>query len=392
MTILMQKITETPATSPADWADFRRQMPVAKQWAYLDHAAVAPLTEGAMAALSAWAEDATRNGSANYPSWNEQIAALRKLSAGMMGADLEEIAFVANTTAGINFVAEGFPWQPGDNIVTREDEFPANQYPWLHLADRGVETRRLPVEGGRLGLDQLAAAIDHRTRIVSLSWVAYSNGWRHELAEIVKLVHDRGALVFLDAIQGLGVFPLDVKKTPIDFLAADGHKWLLGPEGAGVFYLRREHLKLLRPVGVGWNSVKNEHDFHKINYDLKETAERYEGGSQNVAGLLALRASLGLLAQYPAESIARRVLEITDYACRRLTELGAVVLSDRQAEHKSGIVSFELPGRDPVAIRRRCFEQKVILSCRAGRLRISPHAYNDESDIERLVAAIKNEG
>ncbi len=345
-----------------------------------------------MIALENWARDAAKNGSANYPSWNQQIAELRQLAAHMIGAELEEIAFVGNTTAGINFVAEGFPWQSGDNVVIRDDEFPANQYPWLHLADRGVETRRLPVKSSRLDLDRLAEAMDHRTRIVSLSWVAYSNGWRHELNEIIKLVHDRGVLFFLDAIQGLGVFPLDVKKTPVDFLAADGHKWMLGPEGAGVFYLRREHLKLLRPAGVGWNSVKNEHAFHEIVYDLKETAERYEGGSQNVAGLLALRSSLELLARFPAEAIARRVLEITDYACRRLTEIGAIVLSDRRDEHKSGIVSFELPGRDPIAIRRRCFEEKVILSCRAGRLRISPHAYNDESDIERLIATIKDEG
>ena len=286
----------------------------------------------------------------------KQIADLRRLSARMIAAEPEEIAFVENTTAGVNFVAEGFPWQPGDNIVTREDEFPANQYPWLHLADRGVETRRLPLDGGRLDLDRLAEAIDHRTRIVSLSWVAFSNGWRHELDEIVKLVHDRGALFFLDAIQGLGVFPLDVKKTPVDFLAADGHKWLLGPEGAGVFYLRREHLKLLRPVGVGWNSVKNEHDFHKIAYDLKDTAERYEGGSQNVAGLLALRASLELLARYPAEAIARRVLEITDYACRRLEEIGAIVLSNRErgAQKRHRLVRTSRPRseRDSPALFR----------------------------------------
>jgi selenocysteine lyase/cysteine desulfurase len=363
-------------------------MPVSRRWAYLDHAAVAPLSAGAMAALAHWADDAGLNGSANYPAWSKQIRDLRQLSAQMIAADPEEIAFVGNTTAGINFVAEGFPWQPGDNVVTRADEFPANQYPWLHLADRGIETRRISVENGRLELDRLAEAIDHRTRIVTLSWVAFSNGWRHELDEIVKLVHDRGALFFLDAIQGLGVFPLDVKKTPVDFLAADGHKWLLGPEGAGLFYARREHLKLLRPVGVGWNSVKNEHDFQKIAYDLKDTVERYEGGSQNVAGLLALLASLELLVRFPAEAIARRVFEITDYACRRLESVGAVVLSDRSAEHKSGIVSFELPGRDPNAIRRQCFERDVILSCRAGRLRISPHAYNDESDIDRMIEAM----
>jgi cysteine desulfurase / selenocysteine lyase len=392
MAIGSQEPTVTYSASPASWADFRREMPVTERWAYLDHAAVAPLTGSALTALSDWATDAGRNGSANYPSWNQRIAELRQLSARMIRADVEEIAFVENTTAGVNFVAGGFPWQPGDNVVTRDDEFPANQYPWLHLAGRGVETRRLPIgPSGRLDLDRLADAIDNRTRIVSLSWVAYSNGWRHELDEIVRLVHDRGALFLLDAIQGLGVFPLDIKKTPVDFLAADGHKWMLGPEGAGIFYLRREHLEKLHPVGVGWNSVKNEHDFHKIVYDLKDTAERYEGGSQNVAGLLALKASLDVLSRYPAEQITRRVLEITDYACRRLTEAGAVVLSDRGADvNKSGIVSFEVPGRDPVAIRRRCFENDVILSCRAGRLRISPHAYNDETDIERLIESMKH--
>jgi selenocysteine lyase/cysteine desulfurase len=195
--------------------------------------------------------------------------------------------------------------------------------------------------------------------------------------------------LFVDAIQGLGVFPLDVKKIPVDFLASDGHKWLLGPEGAGVFYIRREHLDLLRPVGVGWNSVKGAHDFNRIELDVKDTAERYEGGSQNVAGLIALGASLDLLAQFPAEARAARVLEITDLACQRLAEIGAVILSDRDREEsKSGIALFELPGRDPQAIRRACLEKGVILSCRAGRLRISPHAYNDESDVDRLIEAI----
>jgi selenocysteine lyase/cysteine desulfurase len=388
MNIHEEKTPHAAEIAP-DWADFRCRMPVAKQWAYLDHAAVSPLPEDVQLALANWAEDAAKNGTAHYPAWTRQIDELRRLSAELIGADREEIAFVPNTTAGVNIVAEGFPWQPGDNIVTRADEFPANQYPWMRLADRGVETRRLETEAGRLDLQRLADAIDDRTRIVSLSWVSFSQGWRHELDEIVDLVHRRGALFFLDAIQGLGVYPLDVKNTPVDFLSADGHKWLLGPEGAGVFYLRREHIERLRPVGVGWNSVKNSHDFHIINYDLRDNAERYEGGSQNVAGLLALRASLALMARYPTEAIAERILRITDYACRRLEEIGANILSHRREEkHKSGIVSFEFPGRDPVEVRHRCFERNIILSCRAGRLRISPHAYNDESDIERLIEAI----
>lgn len=375
--------------STTDWDDFRRQMPIAQQWAYFDHAAVAPLSGPAQAALNQWAEDATANGSANYPVWCRQIEHLRTLAARMIDALPEEISLVSNTTAGINLVAEGFPWRPGDNVVTRADEFPSNQYPWLHLADRGVETRRIPTDGGRLSLDELAAACDSRTRIVSVSWVAYASGWRHDLDRLAELVHKRGALLFLDAIQGLGVFPLDVRNTPIDFLAADGHKWLLGPEGAGLFFTRREHLNLLRPVGVGWNSVQNQQDFSHIELVFKDSAARYEGGSRNVAGLSALEASLELLGRFGTQAISQRVLEITDLACQRLAEVGAVILSDRSDAHRSGIVSFELPGRDPQTVRRQCFERKVSLSCRAGRLRISPHCYNNAEDVERLIEAIK---
>ncbi len=371
------------------WEAFRRQMPAADAWAYLDHAAVAPLSGPAQQALTDWAADAAANGSANYPQWSRRVEHLRTLAAALIDALPEEIALVGNTTAGINFVAEGFPWQPGDNVVIPADEFPSNQYPWLHLADRGVEARRVHADGGPVDLDRLAAACDGRTRIVSVSWVSFASGWRQDLDRLAEMVHSRGALLFLDAIQGLGVFPISVRNTPIDFLAADGHKWLLGPEGAGVFFARREHLNLLRPMGVGWNSVRNEHDFSHIELILKDTAARYEGGSQNIAGLLALAASVELLGRFGTEAISRRVFELTDLACRRLAEVGAVIRSDRSAEHRSGIVSFELPGRDPHALRDRCVERKVLLSCRGGRLRISPHAYNNAEDIERLIEAIR---
>ena len=382
-------VGEAPTRGPADWELFRRQMPVARQWAYFDHAAVAPLSGPARQALAQWAEDATDHGAAHYADWSRRVEHLRTSAAKLIGAMPEEIALVGNTTAGINLVAEGFPWRPGDNVVTRADEFPSNQYPWLHLADRGVETRRIPTLGGAIDLDQLAAACDDRTRIVTISWVAYASGWRHDLDRLAELVHRRGALLFLDAIQGLGVFPLNVRHTPIDFLAADGHKWLLGPEGAGVFFCRREHLDLLRPVGVGWNSVRGHEDFSHIDLVFRDTAARYEGGSQNVAGLSALGASIDFLAGFGMQAISRRVWEVSDLACQRLAEIGAVIHSDRSPAGKSGIVSFEVPGRDPHALRRRCVERQVLLSCRAGRLRISPHAYNDTEDVERLIEALR---
>ncbi|MBN1587997.1 MAG: aminotransferase class V-fold PLP-dependent enzyme [Pirellulales bacterium] len=371
-----------------DWAAFRRQMPVAQRWAYMDHAAVAPLPEPARAAVLRWVDDASTNGDAHWPDWSSQVDAVRTTAARMLGCGEEEIALVKSTTEGINFVAEGYPWKPGDNVVTLADEFPANQYPWMNLADRGVETRRVPTERGQVDLDRLTAAMDERTRILTVSWVSFSSGWRNDVDRLARLAHDRGALLFLDAIQALGVFELNVVKTPVDFLAADGHKWMLGPEGAGLFYLRREHLDQLRPLGVGWHSVVHAHDFTRIELDLRRDASRYEGGSQNMVGMIALGESLKLLNSYGQAALSRRIIEMTDLACRRLDEIGATIATDRQPGHESGIVVFELPGRDSHELAKQCFNRDVILSCRSGRLRISLHAYNNEEDVGRLVDAL----
>ncbi|NOX53484.1 MAG: aminotransferase class V-fold PLP-dependent enzyme [Planctomycetes bacterium] len=370
------------------WLDFRDQMPVVQEWAYLDHAAMAPLSGPAREALREWCDDATENGDVNWQKWRRRIEETRSAAASMIGADTDEIAFIRNTTEGVTLIAEGLPWQPGDNVVSPAGEFPTNYYPWYNLKSRGVELRLVPAEDGRVSLDQLEAACDDRTRIITVSWVGYTAGWRHDLDRLAEIAHARGALLFVDAIQGLGVCPIDVRRTPVDFLAADGHKWMLGPEGAGLLYIRREHLDRLRPLGVGWNSVRHAGDFTNLQFDLKPSAGRYEGGSYNMGGLLALGASLKLLLQYGLENIFRRVMQLTDLLCEKLQSCGAVVVSDRSEAHRSGIVAFELPGQDPLEVRRICRRAGVVLNCRAGRLRVSPHAYNNEEDIDRLIAAL----
>jgi cysteine desulfurase/selenocysteine lyase len=380
---------ESTNTANPDWNEFRREMPVAKRWVFLDHAAVAPLSGPARTALSGWADSFCNDGSTSYLDWAEKIEDLRDISANLIGASREEIALVSNTTAGINLVAGGFPWKEGDNVVLPDNEFPSNQYPWMQLADLGVEARRISSDGVGLDLDRMAAACDDRTRIVTASWVGFAGGWRSDVARLAEIAHDNGALLFLDAIQGLGVFPLDVSASGVDFMAADGHKWMLGPEGAGIFYIRREHLDLLRPVGVGWSSVVDEFAFSEIDLTLKDTAARYEGGSRNVPGLIALRASLQLLERFGAAAISSRVIELTDLAYGLLEDAGASIVSVRSADGvKSGIISFEVPGRDPEEIARRCLENQVVLSCRGGRLRISPHAYNTPEDLRKLADVI----
>jgi len=366
----------------------RAQMPVTKKWAYFDHAAVAPLSAPAQQVLQTWLDQATHEGDTLWLDWACQLKETRVAAAELISAHPDEIALVPNTTAGINLVAEGLDWQPGDNVVTLDDEFPSNLYPWIHLERLGVETRRVPTDQGRVDLNQLADHCDARTRVVSVSWVGYSDGCRRDLDAIAEIAHRHDALFFLDAIQGLGIFPLDVAQTKVDCLAADGHKWLLAPEGAGIAYLSRACLDRLTPIGVGWNSVVHAADFSHIELNLKKTAARYEGGSHNMAGFLALGASLKLFLELGVPKLAASILDFTDQAAKELTALGAIIHSPRSATESSGILSLEFPDSDPNAIRHHCLERGVALACRAGRLRVSAHAYNNQEDLTKLLEAL----
>jgi selenocysteine lyase/cysteine desulfurase len=368
-----------------DWQALRSEFPVTRRWAFFDHAAVAPITARAQHALGEWAADMAENGDVNEPRWVKRVEAVRGLFGQLLNADPLDIAFVKNTSEGIGIVAEGFPWRPGDNVVTAAEEYPANIYPWLNLAPRGVEVRRIDSRGGRIEMDDLRAALDGQTRLVTLSHVEFASGFRNDLDAIGSLCRERGIYFFVDAIQGLGVLPLDVRRSPIDFLAADGHKWLLGPEGAGIFYLRRDLIDLLHPVGVGWNSVVGSRNFSTIDFRLKPHAGRWESGSLNVAGIHALGASLGLLLEIGLAAVSARVLELTDFLCERARQRGLSVSSSRSGEDKSGIVSLVVPGVEMRPLVRRCREAGVVINLRAGRLRVSPHCYNTSEEIDKLL-------
>jgi selenocysteine lyase/cysteine desulfurase len=374
----------------ADWTAFRAHFPVTRHWAFLDHAAVAPLPDVAVQALHDYAASLAENGIAAVARWLDRIKKVRDLAARLLNAPAPvDVTFIPHTSFGVGIAAEGFPWEPGDNVVTAAEEYPANQYPWMNLRDRGVEVRAVPSRGSRVAIDDLRNAMDARTRVLTISAVEFASGFRNDLAALGELCRARGVFFFVDAIQALGVFPLDVQQLPIDALSADGHKWLLGPEGAGIAYVRREWADRLRPVMVGWNSVVNAFDFSTIDYTLKPHAGRWEGGAYNVPGITALGASLQLLLDAGIDNVCRRVMDVTDYLCEQSASAGLEVFSSRSAGEKSGIVSLVKPGHDPAALMKRCRAAGVVVNNRGGRLRASPHAYNTEAEIDQFLDAVK---
>ena len=392
-------VLENEAVSPIGFEAAREllrpQMPITERWAYFDHAAVAPIPASAREAADTYSHEAATEGDTVWPTWRDRYERVRPLAAQMIGSTTDEIAFISSTSEGISLVAEGIRWQPGDNVVILANEYPSNVYPWMNQKDRGVEVRQVETDYGRLDLDKLRAACDQNTRLVSFTWVGFNTGYRYDLGAISQIAHDVGARFFLDAIQGLGYLPLDVDKYGIDFLAADGHKWMLGPEGAGFAYIRQSRIDELRPHSVGWKSVVKDYDFENLNFDLKPNAGRFERGSANMVGVAAFGASLDLLLSLHPSDREASVLDITDYACEKLQEAGAKILSLRQIEPsghdpRSGIVIMEPPGESPTEFRSRCLEAGIALNCRGGGVRLSPHVYNTYDEIDRLIEVLQS--
>jgi selenocysteine lyase/cysteine desulfurase len=373
-----------------DWDAIRRaEFPVAERWAYFDHAAVSPLPRRARDRMVAWADEQLAQGCVGWPKWEAKVDDVRRAAAALIHSGPDEVAFVANTTHGIGLVAEGFPWKVGDSVVTAAEEYPSNIYPWMNLAGRGVSLRTVPTRAGRIWVDDIAAAIDATTRLVTISHVEFSSGFRNDLDALGALCRERNVAFFVDAIQGLGPHVIDVSKTPIDFLAADGHKWLLGPEGAGIMYVRREWIDRLRPLGIGWHSVVSSYNTPTISLHLKPSAQRWEGGSFNMPGVHALGASLELLTEIGPERVSARILERAEAVREIARRAGRPIVGSPKAEDLSGNVALEARGVDLAALVRKARERGVILAHRRGRIRISPHIYNNDDDLGRLAEVLQ---
>ena len=353
---------------------------------YLNHAAAGVLPTRTRDALVGMVEGQARAGLLGFLDVELNLDRTRERVGTFIGATGSEIALLRNTSDGANTIARGFAFEPGDEIVICDNEFPANAHPWLALRDTGVVVRIVETARGRLTPDVLRAHISKSTRIVAVSWVSFGDGYRHDLAALAEIAHANGAIFCVDAIQALGAFPIDVRAIGIDAMYAGGAKWLLALPGASFLYVSAELRERLDVKWRGWRDVENIWNFLDYEQGLAPNGTRFEGGTVNFIGVAALEHSMNVLATTGVDRIAAHVLALTDRLYAGLRERGATIATQRGATTSSGIITFRLPGEDPVALGERLGKAGFCVTYRLTGIRVSPHGYNTESEVDAFLA------
>jgi len=360
---------------------------VTQNYAYFNHAAVGVPAQPTVEALHRFVDEHAAAGVLGTVSYESNMPAYRAAIGRFIRATGDEIAVLRNTSEGAQVLASSMDWSPGDEIVLSDNEFPANAHPWLGLRKRGVVIRYVQTQRERLTPDVLRRLMSSRTKVVAVSWVGFEDGYMHDLASLAEVTHERDALFCVDAIQGLGAFPLDVRAQGIDALYCGGAKWMMALQGVAFLYVASELIERLAPLNPGWRSVADIWDF--LNYDqpLASNATRYEGGTPNFIGALSLERAISVFERYGVAAISRHVLVLTGRLVDRLDEIGASVTSLRQPGTRSGIVTFTLPGADPVELGKALQADGFVTTYRASGIRVSPHGYNTTEEIDAFVDA-----
>jgi cysteine desulfurase/selenocysteine lyase len=365
-----------------------REFPIRRNFVYFNHAAVGPLPRRVADAITAHVENARDRGAADWRKWYATIERAREKAARFLGADRSEIAFLPSTSWALNLTARSLTWAPGDNVVGDDMEFPSNSLPWKLLENLGVEYRAAANRAGRITLEDHARRVDARTRVVAVSWVAFHNGFVYPLQEIGRFCRERGILFVVDAIQGLGAVPLDLSKTPVDVLAADAHKWLLGQECCTIFFVREAVRDRLPVTFGGWWNTKGEESEKGFLGELEfyKSARRYEPGSLPTAQIAGLEAAIDLLTDAGIETVQNRILQTVRQLREGLVSRGWRITTPEP--FASGILAAVPVHGDARAMAKKLEERGIIVAPREGAVRFSPHFYNDEAEVARILEAI----
>lgn len=367
--------------------EIRRLFPAAQKYTYLNSAAFAPVPTCSVRAITSQLEDVSDNGSINLDDWCATKKRARKLAAEMLGARSDQIAFMRNTSDGLSSVALGMNWKKGDNIVTFAGEFPANFYPWRTIRDEfGVEIRTCAEMGGRIDSDELTSLIDENTKLVSISAVQYSSGFRINLERVGQAARRADALFAVDIIQAFGVLPFDLPAQFVDIASGASYKWLCSPEGCGIFYLSDRALARIKRTCTGWQSVENPWDFENLEQKFKPNMLAWETGMCGSALFYGLEQSLKLLSETGAEKIAAYLEKLTDFLCEIMPAERYEIVSSRAGGEKSQIVSIKSRNNlSSCEVAEHLRRENIIVSSRGNRVRIAPHFFNNFEDIERLI-------
>ncbi len=362
------------------------KFPVTRSKAFLNHAAYSPLPQPVVDVMREYNQDLCR-----YELDESKYDLGKAVFARLVNAEKDELALVPNTSTGMNIIANMLEYPEGSNIVTTDLEYPSVVYPWLNKK-LGAEVRYVKNVSGRILIEDIERTIDERTVVVAVSHVEYVNGFRHDLRELAKMVHEKDAFLAVDAIQSLGAMPADVKEDDVDFLTASCYKWLLGPAGVGYLYVRKDLCDKFDPPFIGWASVRPEVfdtiDFWDIwRLKLSRTASRFEVGSPSFIGFVGAAVAIELLLSVGIRKIQKRVIQLTDLLIDLVEALGLQVTSPKEPEHRSGIVHFLIDGAQEKAESLQ--KHGIIVSARSYGLRVSPHFYNTEEEIESLVRNLK---
>jgi selenocysteine lyase/cysteine desulfurase len=350
----------------------RKHFPVTRRLVYLDHAAVSPLSVKVREAIRKQLDEQVEKGGLAEDRWEKRGEEARKHAARLLKA----------------LFARGIAWKRGDNVVVPRVEFPANVYPWLSLKDQGVRIKFVPEREGRIIVEDIERAIDRRTRVVAVSFVEFLSGYRNKLELIGRLCRKRDVYLLVDGIQGVGALDLDVKKCRIDALSAGGHKWLLSPQGSGIFYCSSRVVKKLAHPMPGWRSVVGWQNYYEFDYNLLPDSRRYESAQRNFLGITGLLESLKLVNSLGIADVEARVIAITDHLCDLLRSRGFRIFSPRESGEKSGIVSFYPRKHKAEAVHYRLLRRGFVTATRQGRIRVSPHLYNTFEEMDELVKAL----
>jgi selenocysteine lyase/cysteine desulfurase len=379
----------THAAILADEELRQREFPVARDKIFLAHAGVCPLPRRVAQAVADYAQQATTSDqeAVIFPAALDEG---RKVAARLLNCQADEVAFVGPTSLGLSFIASGLKFRRSDNVLIYHDDYPTNVYPWMALAEQGIEVRLLNTRGlGVIRPKDVIGQVDENTRLVALASCHFISGFRLDHAAIGKYLRERKILFCLDAIQTIGAFPTTVEH--VDFLAADAHKWLLGPCGAGLLYVRRELQERVNPPVFGWHNVRCPDFVAQEQIVYRSGSKKFEAGSQNVLGLVGIKAAMELALEIGVDNIAQELLRKRAWLVPALQAKGFTVLNaDVPPENASGIVTFFKPGTDVMAMHQKLLDANVMTSLRTDRkgqryLRLSPHFYNTDAELRRVV-------